>query len=385
MKTTIRLNAIKLIAGLGLLSAPTLLAQAFNSGSDGSYGAIDVTNNMTLDIPSNGVFNCTTITIRSGQSLSFRTNALNTPVYLLAQGDVLIDDGGAINAHYSSSVSGSTPGLGGPGGFAGGFGAFQGYPDGDGLGPGGGTQSDGYEAASAFASNQGNTNVYGNTLCVPLVGGSGGGGEGGYGGGGGGGAILIASNTRITVRGTVYANGGGGPYNNSGSGGMIRLVAPIVDGHRNPDGNSRPDGINFYVVGTGNASGGRVRIDTLDRLAWRNLVFSGKWTVGTQMFTGLGDPRRLDIVEAAGRSIPLGTADRVVINLPLGADTNQIVRVRASGFTNDVPITVAVIPENGGSTRYDAVIPATGGNPATNAVNVVVPVDSVTYVQVWSK
>jgi len=31
------------------------------------------------------------------------------------------------------------------------------------------------------------------------------------------------------------------------------------------------------------------------------------------------------------------------------------------------------------------VIPATGGNPATNAVNVVVPVDSVTYVQVWSK
>src|SRR5437899_2736054 len=128
MKTTIPLNAIKLIAGLGLLSAPTLLAQAFNSGSDGTYGAIDVTNNTTLDIPSNGVFNCTTIAVRSGMTLSFRTNALNTPVYLLAQGDVLLDTGCVIYVRYSSPQSGSTPGMGGPGGFPGGFGSVQVYP-----------------------------------------------------------------------------------------------------------------------------------------------------------------------------------------------------------------------------------------------------------------
>ncbi len=386
MKKTASTTLMTLIATLLVVTAGPLSAVPFDSGSDGSYGAIDVTNSMTLDIPSNGVFNCTTIAVRNGTTLYFRTNALNTPVYLLAQGDVVIEGSASIEVN-GQDVNGSVPGPGGPGGFAGGFGEFQGYPAGDGLGPGGGTQSNGYNAASAVPSNTGNTNVYGNTLCVPLVGGSGGagnsGGAGGVGGGGGGGgAILIASNTRITVRGTIYAYGGPGGNGNHGSGGMIHLVAPIVDGNRN---GQRGDGINFYVVNTGDASGGRVRIDTLNRLAWRNLVFSGKWTVGTQMFTGLGDPRRLDIIEAAGRSIPLGTADRVVINLPLGSDTNQIVRVRASGFTNDVPITVAVIPENGGSTRYDAVIPATGGNPSTNAVNVVVPVDSVTYVQVWSK
>src|SRR5216683_682039 len=127
MKTTIRLNAIKLIAGLGLLSAPTLLAQAFNSGSDGTYGAIDVTNDMTLNIPSNGVFNCTTIRVREGQSLSFLTNALNTPAYLLAQGDVLMERNTSIYV-TGQGYNGSVPGPGGPGGFAGGFAYFQGYP-----------------------------------------------------------------------------------------------------------------------------------------------------------------------------------------------------------------------------------------------------------------
>ena len=33
----------------------------------------------------------------------------------------------------------------------------------------------------------------------------------------------------------------------------------------------------------------------------------GKWIVGRQMFTGLNDPRRLDIVEAAGQIIALGS------------------------------------------------------------------------------
>ena len=128
-----------------------------------------------------------------------------------------------------------------------------------------------------------------------------------------------------------------------------------------------------------------MRIDTLDRLAWRNLVFSGKWTVGAQMVTGLNDNRRLDIVEAAGRIIALGTADRVNISLPVGASPNQVVKVRASGFTNDVPITVAVIPENGNSTRFDSVITANGINAVTNSVSVVIPVNSVTYLQVWSR
>jgi hypothetical protein len=136
----------------------------------------------------------------------------------------------------------------------------------------------------------------------------------------------------------------------------------------------------------GNGTDGRIRIDTLDRLAWTAITFNNaKWTVGARMITGLPDNRRLDIIEAAGQTVALGTTDRVNVSLPVGSSTNQVVKVRASGFTNDVPITVAVIPENGNSTRYDSLMTANGANPVTNTVNVVIPVDSVTYIQVWSR
>jgi hypothetical protein len=78
-----------------------------------------------------------------------------------------------------------------------------------------------------------NSRTYGNVLIVPLIGGSGAAGfngNPGAGGGGGGGAILIASNTRIIVNGSINARGGYGPYG-GGSGGAIRLVAPVGGGN----------------------------------------------------------------------------------------------------------------------------------------------------------
>ena len=175
------------------------------------------------------------------------------------------------------------------------------------------------------------------------------------------------------LKSEASASQGGG-----GSGGAVRLVAPVVDGN------------GIVSVAGGNAvypgGGGRIRIDTLDRFNYRNLnLTGGKVTIGTQMAAGLPDNRRLDIVEAAGLSIPVGTMNRVNVSLPVGSSTNQMVKVRASGFTNDVPITVAVIPESGNSTRFDSVITANGSNPATNTVNVVIPVDVVTHLQVWSR
>jgi hypothetical protein len=368
-----------ILAGLALATVVPWAAGAFDSGSTGADGALNVTNNLTLALPPDGVFNFTTININASVYLSFTPNALNTPVYLLAQGDVTIGRGGSIFVDGQNG-SGSMPGVGGPGGFNGGFGSIQTYAPGDGLGPGAGTQGNGWDAAYAYPTTFGNTNLYGNTLCVPMIGGSGGAGHGGGGGGGGGGAILIASSTSISISGSIYARGGsGGNGENHGSGGSIRLVAPTVTGAAN---NGGP---NFLVGAPGGASGGRVRIDTLDRFAWRNLSLTGKWTVGTQMYTGLGDARRVDIIEAAGTSIALGTTNRVSVSLPLGAPTNQVVTLRAAGFTNDVPVTLDIIPENGNSNRYDLVIPANGGNPVTNSVTVVIPVDTVTYVQAWSR
>jgi hypothetical protein len=357
-------------------------AQTFDSGSDGSYGPLNVTTSTNLVVPPDGIFHCTTINISPGGGnnvVTFTRDALNTPVYLLAQSNVVLS--GTISI-AGGNYSGSNPGRGGPGGFDGGFGPIQGYSASDGQGPGGGKVS--ANSGGVFALPQtGNSNVYGNTLLVPLLGGSGGAGGAGGGGGGGGGAIVIASSTRITLNRNntfnnpgfdIYAGGGGGA--GGGSGGAVRLVAPVVDGN----------GIISVAGGSIGGGGGRIRIDTLARLDWRNLVFSGgKATVGAQMVTGIPDNRRLDIVEAAGLSIPVGTTNRVNVTLPVGSSTNQVVKVRASGFTNDVPITVAVIPESGSSTRFESVISANGANPVTNTVNVVIPVDTVTYLQVWSK
>jgi hypothetical protein len=229
--------------------------------------------------------------------------------------------------------------------------------------------------------------VYGNTLLIPLIGGSGGSSLAGStaAGGGGGGAILIASSTQISISGTIYAFGGDG-YG-GGSGGAIRIIAPVVSGQGNTSVNF---GYNFNVFG-GNGSGtdgsaGRVRIDTLNRLAWRGLIFTGKWTSGTQMITGLeNNPPRLDIIEVAGGAIPEGTTNAVHYSLPVGTPTNQPVVVKATGFTNDVPITIAVTPENGPSFRFNSVIPHSGGPSSTTTVNVVFPLDAYCHLRMWTR
>ena len=48
----------------------------FNSGSDGSYGALNITSNTTLALPTNGIFHCTTITVASNVTLDFTSNPL---------------------------------------------------------------------------------------------------------------------------------------------------------------------------------------------------------------------------------------------------------------------------------------------------------------------
>ncbi len=252
MKT---IHHTKLALGLWLLSAAPLLAQTFDSGSNGSYGPLNPTSNTNLDMPPDGIFHCTTINIPVSVRVFFNRNNLNTPVYLLAQSNVVISGYISVNG---GSDSGSNPGRAGPGGFDGGFGAIQSYPASDGQGPGGGSVAGNNNAVFAFPQGA-NTNVYGNTLISPLIGGSGGaGGAGGGGGGGGGGAILIASSTRVTLN-TLCGGGNcqnidaqGGYGTGYGSGGAVRIVAPVVDGNGG-----------IYVYGVGNSGyGGRIRIDT---------------------------------------------------------------------------------------------------------------------------
>jgi hypothetical protein len=356
----------------GLLGLTTLAAP-FDCGSTGAYGPMNITNNTTLNLPPDGIFNCTTIIVAGGATLTFNRNALNTPVYLLATGDV------TINGTIDVSASGRS---GGPGGFDGGMGGLVvvGYSAGGyGAGPGGGSTT-----LAAFGdTGTGTGTTYGNLLLDPLVGGSGCAGLSGAPGAngcGGGGAILIASNTRIVDNGLINSCGGvNGSAGLGGSGGAIRLVAPVVAGPGS-----------LYVSGGFNSGAwrggwGRVRIDCTDNTSWRQLSLSSVASRGSRMIVFPAAPLALDIIEVAGQAIPAGTNNSVQIELSNGASTNQTVKVQARNFTNDVPIRVVVTPENGPSGSFDAVISQASGNPPSTNVNVVIPTGSICNINAWTR
>lgn len=378
MKIPIHRRPAAGLAAAALWLGAAASAATFDAGSDGSYGAILVPNNVTsnLVMPADGVFRCTTITVGQGATLRFTKNPLNTPVVLLSQGDVAIS--GTIDV-AGGAASGAIPGTGGPGGFDGGFGgggpALPASRGGDGQGPGRGLNADNQRAAAYATAAASNNRTYGNVLIVPLIGGSGAAGingNPGSGGGGGGGAILIASSTRIIVNGNLNATGGYGPYG-GGSGGAIRLVAPTGGG-------------NGGLLADGSASGadGRVRIDTTDPLAFRNLTIRGALTRGTRMFALPPPPPLLHITAVAGQAIPVGAAAGVSFELPAGSPAAQAVVLRGEGFTGSVPVQVAVTPEHSASTSYDATLNA-AANPPEVTVNVTLPAGEPVKIHAWTK
>ena len=390
----------------GSIPSPLSAQETFDSGSDGSDGALTVTQLTILQLPPDGIFNFTTINIEQNGRLFFTPNAANTPVFLLAMGDVTIEGNIFLEGTKANFSAG---GAGGPGGFAGGSGGDN---PGDGLGPGGGpagwrqgqapageSEAEGASYGSKPASGNGST--YGNTLLIPLVGGSGGGGSQGTtaadhrGGHGGGGAILIASNTRITcgyVRnepgGRIVAKGAGDGSEAGGSGGAIRLVSPTVAGGLYAD--VRPDSV-LFPGGQGRWAGyGRIRIDSLNpgglQLATETGDLSSSFaTVGSNMVVFPPNLPSIRITNAAGQSIPDGQTAPVFVLLPPGSPQTQSITVRVSEFGTTVPLTAVVTPEAGTKTSVDFEINnSTGGNSETN-VNVQIPVGVSSRVDVWTR
>jgi hypothetical protein len=205
-------------------------AQSFSSGSTGADGALDLAilscTLCEIQLPESGVLNYTTVTIPAGKVLKFKRNLRNTPVYLLAAGQVTI--GGRIDVSGNGINIGAYCGAGyptirapGPGGF------FGGQPAQPGFGPGGGV------------SNADPGRWVGSLTLVPIVGGSGGAGasDGAFGGAGGG-ALTIASSSSITVsQGAAIIADGGADFScygffsyttNAGAGGAIRIVSNAV-------------------------------------------------------------------------------------------------------------------------------------------------------------
>jgi len=365
------------LLALGLLLALPRgsAAQAFSSGSTGADGPFNPTSNMTLTLPPNGVFNFTTINIPSGVTVRFLRNAANTPVILLATGNVVLN--GLLDVSGSTAGQYGRPGAGGPGGYDGGIGAdgITTATGSVGLGPGGGgggpagngSGGGGSYATAGAAGGGGGGATYGGVTLRPIVGGSGGGGGGGAlgstiggGGGGGGGAILIASSTSITIHSVDYynraqtviqANGGNGTAGvpgmsagagGAGSGGAIRLIAPTITGTSVLDAR----GGSSYDIGAG-----RVRLEA------SNLAFTGSSNPLAAtgylqpVFPAAGQPR-LAIASAAGIAAPeapRGTfLDPPDILLPAGTTNPIEVVLTAGNMPLGTVIQVMAAPQSGG-------------------------------------
>src|SRR5262245_2915588 len=138
------------------LTLASLTSQAqptFNSGSTGADGPFEPTMSQTITPPPSGVFNYTKVNIPGGVTITYRRNAGNTPVVILASENVTINgsifirgESGSRNPGFSLRTRG---GSGGPAGYDGGGGGNSGTElyrngaSGDGPGGGGGGKSAG--------------------------------------------------------------------------------------------------------------------------------------------------------------------------------------------------------------------------------------------------
>ncbi len=374
---------------LGLIVAFTWVNPAvaqFSSGSTGALGAFNPASNTTVTLPADGILNYTTVTIPSGVTVTFTPNAANTPVTMLATGNVTIT--GTINVNGADG-QGGTPiagvirlgGAGGPGGFPGGNGGQGGTSNAgsNGVGPGGGAGSTGFTGAHG---------TYGVAVSfvslIPLVGGSGGGGStgttapvAGSGGGGGGGAIVIASSTKITVNGSILARGAGGGLiflnpnfhvGGSGSGGAIRLVAPQVTG----TGALNTEGSNAV------SDRGRVRVEatTLSYTGASTPAFTSSNVLSP--ITPASTPPlvnfpTLQITSVGGTAMPtnpVGSLSSPDVTLP-GGTTNPV-SVIATATNTPVPttFTIQLFTSSGAiSTAFAASTGTTQNSTATTNVN----------------
>ena len=262
------------LATLVLLLAPRgASAVMVSDGSDGVYapGTGAHVIDLTLAGREDGILNFTSIDIPFGASITFKRNAANTPVFMLALQDISVL--GSISVSASGNLAGPGGGEGGIGGVGDAACVAEGcHPATAGAGIAGGNAGanatpGGLKSTPGYAGSGGAMATPGlaadptrfprsapekpalDELPALLVGGSGGGGGGGWmffgnelgggAGGDGGGALYLGTSGAITLGGTLRANGANGEwgFTNSGgtggpggggSGGNFRLVGDSI-------------------------------------------------------------------------------------------------------------------------------------------------------------
>ena len=370
------------------------------------------------------MFNFTSVNIPTGVTVTFKKNALNTPVVLLASGDVtiagIVNISGTNGTATGASGDGNLgddglPGEGGPGGFNGGRGGAAGITDntnpqgsgGSGLGPGAGAGapgcywvSGGYfnalfggagsfgavgitgsYAGQANCSTPQNNNAlnaavlagstYGSPSLVPMIGGSGGGGGSGgasfsgSGGGGGGGAILIAASGTVTVSGQILANGG---------------AAGILSGTGVGGSGGAGSGGAIKIVATTIAGNGAITASATGRIRLESEAITR--TAATSPPFSLAAPGPLfvagsptlmitSVAGVAAPAIPTGNAD---IILPSTTPNPVSVVFQTTGVPVGNTVKLTVIPANG--LPISAISPALTGSTANASATVSVSLPS---------
>jgi hypothetical protein len=352
-------------------------AYAFDSGSDGHLGAFNPTVNTEVTLPPDGKLNYTTVNIRSGVTVTFNNiSSHDSPVYMLATGDVTI--AGTIDVSGGNATT-TTPGIGGVGGYDGGYGGGHNIDGGKGCGPGGGgpgisggdptdnAGGGGFGTAGYSGGSSGGAGgvTYGNSRLLPTIGGSGGGGGGGKStimgsfGGGGGGAIIIASSTSISITGLVDASGGdaytkSGSYGGGGggSGGAVKLIAGTITG------NGWISAIGGYGISSGgNGGAGRIRIEADNN--YRTASTDPIYTFGapTSVFLSGMPTLSIDtIADTSAPSNPNGDYNQPDMMLPSTTTNPVTVAVSATNVPLPANVDVWVIPQYGSDSSYQAAL-----------------------------
>lgn len=383
------------------------VAFAFNSGSTGSLGAFSPTTNTEVELPADGILNYTTVNIPTAITVTFKQNAANTPVYILATGDVTV--AGTINVN-GANANLIYSGRSGHGGFEGGLGgtpidgsnpALRG---GKGLGPGGGnpgsvstlplSEASGAGGGGGFGSNGstggGNSTYsppgtgggsYGNMRILPLIGGSGGaGGAGsahtsyknaGGAGGGGGGAILIASSGTITVTGSITATGGNGgganPANSyaggggGGTGGAIKLMAQTISGNGTISAAGGTGGAGGYGGGAGGSGRIRFEADLVTRTAATTPIHTYGYP-GTVFVTNIPTLRITSVGGVNVPATPSGKYGSPDIILPSTTTNPVTINVTAANIPVGTSVSVTASPEYGASTSASGTLSGTSSS-----------------------
>jgi hypothetical protein len=393
---------------LALLALVPLSVLALDSGSTGSDDVFNPSVNTERQVPASGVFNFTTVNIPSGVKVTFKKNATNTPVVILATGDVTIagtiDISGGNAAAAGAAGDGNigddgVPGLGGPGGYDGGRGGAANYGRaGAGIGPGAGAGGHGCAtSASVFGgpatvggagAGFGTAGIaltvtatftcsgtsfvapapgatYGSSQLLPLVGGSGGGGAAGgpsfagSGGGGGGGSILIAANGTVTVTGSVLANGGkggdtsgagAGANGGGGSGGAIRIIARAIAGNGTISATGGAVGARTSTSGPtyvdGSAAGtGRIRLES--ETFTRTAATTPAYTFSQPGLVFVAGLPTLRISRVAGTDAPLAPTGNGDVVLPASTLNPVTVEFATTGVPVGNTVKLTVTPPSG--------------------------------------